>query len=118
MKVLAIAREISPSFKSSDDAEHNAFVQKSEEFLHKFFKNELSDTDLASLPVMAREALRLSERVVPSMAKKISELEAALKNYQRSSPTPASGKDAGANSGTLTASFIDKFNELWPQGNR
>jgi len=117
-KILAIAREAAPSFKPGDDAEHNAFVQESEQFLNKFFKNELSDTDLAMLPVMAREARRLGERVVPSMAKKISELEAALKNYQRSSPTPSSGKDAASNSGTLTASFIDKFNELWPQGSK
>lgn len=122
--VLSVARESMPAFKRTDDTDHNAQVDAAEQFATRFFKKQLSDSELALLPVLAMEAKRYSERVVPSLEKKVAELEAALAEYRGAQPTPGGGtKDqraagAGGGGGKSGSSFIDKFNEYWPQGNR
>ena len=118
-RVLEVARKTALSFTPGEDANHNLFVKESEDYLSKFFRKELSDTEVALLPVYVREAKRLSENVVPAMEKKIQELEAALNNYKGSSPNPGtSGRGAAPASASTASSFIEKFNEHWPGGNR
>lgn len=113
--VLQLAKEYD-SFKPGDNPEHNASVAQNEEFVKKFVSGKMEGTDLAMIPILAVEARRYKDVVVPSMAKQIDELKAALAQYQGSNPTPSGG--ARVDSKGQPKGFIDTFNELYPQGNR
>lgn len=118
--VLSVARETTDAFKKTEDADHNSFVEQSEQFVTKFFKRQLTDTEQALLPVLAMEAKRYSERVVPAMAKKIAELEEALKQYKGGTPSNGAGSGSREQKGTGSErhSFQEIFNREWPAGNR
>lgn len=117
INVLNVAKAGMESFKPSEDPEHNVFVAESEEFVKRFFKNKLSETEVALLPVLAREAQRYSAKVVPALQSKITELEAALAEYKGGTPrTGAAGPPPQAKSGPKT--FTETFLEQWPAGNR
>lgn len=115
--VLNVARTTSESFKPNEDEKHNLFVRESEEFLQKFFRKQLSDSDVSTLPILAREARRYQEMVVPVLEKQVAELKEALKQYQGATPTGGEGK-AQVAVPSQNDDFISKFNKLWPAGNR
>lgn len=117
--VLQLAQANVESFKRGEDKEHNAFVEESEQYVDRFFKRQLGESELALLPVLAREAKRYAERVVPSLEKELAEAKAALKQYQESNASPGGeGRPAGGSAGDKATGFVNRFNELWPAGNR
>ena len=113
--VLTLAKDFD-SFKPSDDAATNAAVAKNEDFVRRFIGGQMEGTDLALMPILAVEAKRYKESVIPSMAKQIEELKAALAQYQGANPNPTGGTRVDSKGGPK--SFMDAFNEAWPQGNR
>lgn len=113
--VLTLAKDYD-SFKPSDDTNHNATVAQNEEFVKKFITGRLEGTDLALMPILATEAKRYKDVVVPALAKQVEELKAALAQYQGANPTPAGGSRVDAKG--QPKGFIDTFNEMWPAGNR
>jgi hypothetical protein len=115
-QVLSVAKKDIDSFKPSEDPSQAAFAAESEEFVKKFFQNKLAASEVALLPVLAREATRYSSVVVPSLQAKIKELEEALSKYQGASSRPAGGPPASPKGSPK--SFIETFNEAWPAGNR
>lgn len=118
INVLNVAKAGMESFKPSEDPDHNVFVAESEEFVKRFFKNKLSETEVALLPVLAREAQRYSAKVVPALQAKITELEAALAEYKGGTPrTGAAGPPPQAKTGA-PKTFTETFLEQWPAGNR
>lgn len=113
--VLTLAKDYD-SFKPSDDTNHNATVAQNEEFVKKFITGRLEGTDLALMPILATEAKRYKDVVVPALTKQVEELKAALAQYQGANPTPAGG--SRVDSKGQPKGFIDTFNEMWPAGNR
>lgn len=114
--VLALARENYDSFKAGDKEEQKATVQANEERVRKFFKGQLDGHELAKLPLHAAEYERITKDVLPSMEKKIKELEATVAQYEASA-NPGPGGGGGGQSGAAggkESDFISTFQRNWP----
>lgn len=100
------------AFQTKDgDAEHNQQVAVREEFVRAFINGKLDDNILAWTPVLAAQAIHMTERVVPGLKAHISKLEEQIKGYVGASPR---GGDSGADESVKPAKgFKDLFKENW-----
>lgn len=100
------------AFQTKDgDAEHNQQVAVREEFVRAFINGKLDDNILAWTPVLAAQAIHMTERVVPGLKAQISKLEGQIKGYVGASPR---GGDSGADESVKPAKgFKDLFKENW-----
>lgn len=112
--VLAFARGEFDSFKKGDDEQHNVFVAEAEQFVTKFFNNQLTRNEISLLPVLAKEAERYKSVVVPALLKENAELKAALKENQGTQPDLSGGPPSDPKGKPM--GFTEAFLSNWTGG--